>query len=339
MFSGFGQVIGAGAVALSLAGPVAAASVADQYSSYWALGDSLSDDGNLPGLVYDFATQGVSSTQTGTNAYYRGRFSNGPTWAEYLEDEFAAAGKPNDNLAIGGSEAAEPQSLLDPTPGLEYQKNRLVDDHAGQFGASPLVSILSGANDLLQGVASANPAAIAVAAADAVTDTARFLAGHGVRDFVIGNIPDLGKVPRFAMLAPGDVQAAHDSTVAFNTRLSANIGDMRAGGLNVTVLDLWGILTDMRAAPQNYGLTDTTRPCLYPTADAAALFGEAQQCSNDQALTRLFFDPVHPSAVVHQTAGEQIIAALTIAPVPLPGGLVLLWGGLAGFGLLRRRPS
>jgi len=56
-----------------------AASVWEDYSSFWVLGDSLSDTGNLAN-----ATGGAVPGP----AYFNNRFSNGPIWADYISRRF-----------------------------------------------------------------------------------------------------------------------------------------------------------------------------------------------------------------------------------------------------------
>ncbi len=314
-----------------------AGTVTDSYTSYWALGDSLSDNGNLNFLAYGVGTDWNYSNNIGTNTYYTGRFSNGPTWAEYVAQEFSDAGLATGNLAYGGGEALEPDSLFDFTPGLEYQRKALVDDYAGQFGSAPLVSLLMGANDIFEAIGSSDLIDIAQRAADAVTDAARFLSTHGVNDFLIGNLPDLGLTPAYSLLQPGLHDAAYDASVAFNARLAGNIAGLRDDGLNVVTLDIWSIMYDIIGAPADYGLSDTVHPCLYPDAASAAFFGDSQSCSDAESLTRLFFDSVHPSMRAHEATAQAALAALMPAPVPLPAGMPLLVGAVAGFAVIRRK--
>lgn len=191
----------------------------------------------------------------------------------------------------------------------------------------------------MEAMGAANILDVAVDAANAVTNAARELVPSGVTDFLIGNLPDLSSTPRYAMFTPAAASTARAATEAFNAQLASNINGMRTDGLNVTTLDLWTILGQLAASPADYGLTDATRPCLYPNAAAAAAYGEAEKCSNEQSLTRLFFDSVHPSTRVHEAVGNAVIAALTPAPVPLPASLPLLMAGVAGLGWLRRKRS
>lgn len=333
MFAGIRKVAGAAIITAGLSVPASAATTADSYSSFWVLGDSLSDSGNLAGLVYDAGTDFNSGDQIGTGSYYRGRFTNGPTWAENVAGDFAAAGKATANLAHGGSEALEPDVAWDLTPGLDYQKAKLVLDHAEMFGARPLVSIMTGANDLMAAVARGDFLTVASEAADAIAAAAREIAQHGVGDFLIANMPDLANTPRYTLFSPELRQDAHDAAVAFNDQLAGNIGAMRADGLNVAVLDLWSVLGAIQAQPAEYGLADPLTPCLFPSEAGIPA------CDDAESVTRLFFDAVHPNLRVHQAFGDAVSVALAPAPIPLPGGLPLLIGGILAFAGVARRQS
>lgn len=347
------KLVLAAAVAFSAVAAQASV-VTDTFSSYWALGDSLSDNGNLNRLAFSVGTgfAPVSSTE-GKAAYYRtgsffsgyfGRFSNGRTFAEHIAGEFTAAGHVTGNLAHGGAEATEPDSLFDLTPGLEWQRKALARD-AGRFGSRPLVSMLMGANDIFDALKSGDPMSAALVAAtraaDAIADTARELSALGARDFLIANLPDIGKTPAYALLQPALQPAATAASIAFNERLAENIALLRASGLMVVDLNLYAVMNGMLADPAAYGLTDVTLPCMFDSAAVAGAFGQAQYCSDTDARGRLFFDAVHPNLLAHAQVGNMALAALERslmpAPVPIAGTLPLLLGGFGVLMIARRR--
>lgn len=325
-----------------------------QASGRWALGDSLTDDGNLNRFVFAVATDFAPTSHTvGAPAYYQtggyftgldGSFSNGPTFAEYVAADFSAAGRATGNFARGGAEAAEADSILDPTPGLERQRGELLAQ-AGSFGARPLVSLLAGANDIFDGLKSATPDLISVqaaqAAADAVIDTARIIARGGAGDFLIANLPDIGRTPAYARFQPGLSAAATAATRAFNDRLATNVATLRGEGVRVVELDLFGVLNDILDDPAAAGFSDVRLPCIFPTAAVAGVFGQTQYCSANQAEGRLFFDGVHPNFLAHRQVGARVLstleASLVPAPVPLGGTLPLMAGGVMVLVAVRRR--
>lgn len=332
-----------------IAAPLAAQAspVTDAFTSFWALGDSLTDNGNLPLAAFAAGRPDAPiSAAQGQAAYYAPadapRFSNGPTFAEYIAAEFEAAGRTTGNLAFGGAEAAEPANPADPTPGLAQQRQQLAAVSAS-FGSRPLVSILMGANDIFAGLASADPVTNALTAAtlaaDAVAQTALFLGTRGVGDVLIANLPDLGATPAFALFQPEAQALASEATKAYNARLAANIVALEAGGLNVIDLDIYGQLNGIIAEPGAFGYDDATLPCLFPSPAVAGVFGQAPVCTDEQSLSRLFFDAVHPNALAHAQIGRIALDRIEadLAPIPLAGSLPLLLTGLGAFVALRRR--
>lgn len=342
-------------LACFLTGSAAVANpVTDAFTSFWALGDSLSDEGNMPGLAYYYSTTDFSSFPfvrsmsgyvTGGNTYLandefgfdRGRFSNGPTWAEIVSDRFEDAGRATRNLAVAGSSATQSpliQGLL--LDDLDEQLDDLTGLSAS-FGARPLVSLWFGANDLFNAMSDGDLLDTAREAADAITDAALALAAKGVRDFIIPNLPALARTPRYALIEPDLADEAAASTAVFNARLAQNIAGLKGQGLGVIDVDAYGALNRFMDDPARYGLTDVTIPCIFPDDGAASDAGQPRQCADAQG--RLYFDEVHPGYETHAYISEyvwgEVQAALTPA-VPLPAGGVLLLTALGGL-LLRRR--
>lgn len=319
--------------------------VTDAFTSFWALGDSLTDDGNLPLGVFAASHPGDPILAVpGQAAYYAPgdapRFSNGPTFAEYVAAAFETAGRPTGNLAHGGAEAAEPALSGDPSPGLAAQA-ALLSGEASRFGARPLVSILAGANDIFAGLAGGDPVtgalSAAVGAADAVAETASLLGSQGVGDLLIGNLPDLGATPAIALFQPRARFLASAATSVFNARLASRVADLRGEGLNVVELDIFSGLNGVMADPAAFGFGDTTLPCLFPGPAVAGAFGQPPVCSEGDALSRLFFDAVHPNIRAHEQIGRIALDRIQadLAPIPLAASLPLLLTGLGALTVLR----
>ncbi|WP_298841489.1 SGNH/GDSL hydrolase family protein [uncultured Roseobacter sp.] len=139
---------------IGVASVAAADPGAEPFTSYYAFGDSLSDDGKLGTL---------------TPPSLGGRFSTGRVWTELLADRFAAAGRETQNFALGGSTAGpvnttDYRARLPEDPGPEQlaavAQLEAISTFGGQVavsqavvrdpGENPLVSVLFGANDLFQ---------------------------------------------------------------------------------------------------------------------------------------------------------------------------------------------
>ena len=124
---------------------------------------------------------------------------------------------------------------------------------------------------------------------------------------MIFNLPDLGKVPRFARRAGSDDAAAETRGArAFNRALDRQVDALRDDGLTVTEVDMHRLLDRVFANPRAYGLANVTIPCL----DA-----EDNPCTPRQARRRAFFDNLHPNYVFHRRIAETALAALA-APAP-----------------------
>jgi phospholipase/lecithinase/hemolysin len=303
---------------VGLAMPVSARTLTDDFSSYYAFGDSLTDDGKLGVL-------GAPSLD--------GRFSNGPTYAEFIADIFTAAGKDTGNLAIGGATAGDVNpAAFSPLSTFSGQiaafSGALSSGFGPNPGSNPLVSVLFGANDFFQGQD-------VIAAADAVATGIRTIgtiAGQTFNDFLVVSLPDIGGTPAFAGAGAPVATAA---TNAFNMQLARNIIDLRAEGFNIITLETAGvindILDDIALGGPKFGVLNSTTPCTV----SMSVPGPSCVDLGIDPNTLLFNDAVHPNAVAQRLLGD---AALTkLAAIPLPATHPLLLTVVAGFGIAANR--
>ena len=326
------KIIAAGLLAVvSLSAPAAQANTLNFFTSFWVFGDSLSDPGNL------FAATGGAFPPA---PYFVGRVSNGPVWADYLQADFDKAGLPNANYAHAYANALEgvfsARPIGDPfVKDLSEQLDQFAVESVGLLGTKPLATMLFGANDLFfSGIPFGLGAEIGAAAANAVADGALFLKSLGVNDVMLFTLPPIDLTPAYALpLQPGADQAKI-GTEAFNTTLLASISGLEAAGLNVLTLDLFGLFGQLLDNPLDFGVLNATLPCYIPPPAGPGFF---LGCSLETAPLLAFFDPVHPNNVIHEQiaklVGEQV------APVPVPLSALLLIGGIAGLGFVRRRAA
>jgi phospholipase/lecithinase/hemolysin len=309
------------AAALSLSATLAPAATVGGYTSFFAFGDSLTDNGNL------FAASG--GTFPPSPPYFNGRFSNGPTWAETIAARFAAAGLVAANFAFGGANAVT-NAPADTIPDLQLQLGiAAATVPPAAIGSRPLVSLWFGANDIfneLDALAPTEASAIAVAqaAATAVAGAAAFIAQNGLTNILLFNLPDLGKIPRFAVNDPTDAEKATKASQAFNARLGLTAALLRSQGVNVIEIDVKSLFDDLIADPTQFGLKDASDFCVKTSPVSI--------CTPQKLAELAFFDQSHPTAKVH-----GVIANTVLAAIPLPASALMLGAGLAGLAALRRR--
>lgn len=294
-------------LALAAVSVFAAPVRADSYSSLYIFGDSLSDPGNA------YAASG--GTYPPAPPYWRGRFSNGPTWVE----QFAASlGLAADSIYFGGTNYAFGGGLTKGdspygTPSLHAQVGMY---QGGNPAADPdaLYIVWSGANDPLLG-GQTDP----TVSAQNVKDAIAALAQAGAKQFLVVNMPALGDTPLLKG-TPGEV-GANLFSAGFNAALEAGLQDLEGTyGVTVHRLDSHALFKDMLAEPDKYGftnvMTDAVTDGVWDGADY------------------LFWDTVHPT-----TAGHAAIAQAGLAAVRTPEPTGLLLAATAGAGALwfRRR--
>lgn len=210
------------AISISMASFASAGPVASPYTSYFAFGDSLSQDDKLTQLA---------------PPSLEGRFSSGRVWTEYLADVFTAAGKQTANFALGGATAGNANTTnyegFFPAPRTPAQDAQLAQLQAlstfdGQVqvasatvpdpGTNPLVSVLFGANDIFQklpgvfadAVSTTNvgdiPARLTTGINTLANNTVASIVGgitqlnannSAYDDFLVVNLPDISMTPAF----------------------------------------------------------------------------------------------------------------------------------------------
>jgi len=301
-----------------------------------AFGDSLSDVGNV------FSLTGIPAAP-----YVNGQFSNGNIWVQDLALDLGLS--PLTPSLAGGTDYAygDAQSgvtLYNPAPGsfvdLTSPGGQISQFQAANpTGADPnaLYTIWVGANDLNAIPVTATQAEVGLdlgQIAGNIDSAIGALAGMGAKNFLVVDVPDLGKTPDAIATGPLGEAAASGVSAAFDSLLVNGGGPIpsltaiAAGtGANIDVLDSYGLLDEITSDPAAFGLTDVTDPCLTGEVN----FSGGTPCATPNQY--LFWDGDHPTA-----AGQALVAdaALTVV-TPEPASLLLSGIGLCGLFLLRRR--
>lgn len=324
----------AGAVALALsAGTAAAASLPSVYSSLFVFGDSLSDTGN----VFAATPNPLIPVQVPTGPYVDGRFSNGDVWADRLIDEFRGAGRPAFGFAFGLANAG----FDGPSVDLSEQIGLFdASGAAAALGSRPLAALWFGANDIFAATDAGLPTpvveSVGAGAAQAVAKGVVALSARGISDFLVFNLPDLGRTPAYATADPDLADEATAGAEAFNATLPLALTALPPS-LNVTTVDVAALFDDLLANPVAFGLSNATDAC-YPGDAVVVSSGQVPGCSADVLAASVFFDNVHPTTAVHARIADAARATLGVpAPVPLPAAGWLLAATLAGLAVARRR--
>lgn len=280
-------------LAFAAASVCAGAASAQTYSRAVVFGDSLSDNGNL--------YNATAKTTPPSPPYFQGRYSNGPVWVELLFPNLRQVGTVtgNTDYAYGG---ARTDNQANP-PSLPNQL-ALFRSQGGTFSSSDVVTVLGGANNILQGIpaAAASPATaqvtiggIATAAATDIGNLVRSIAGLGAGTVLVSNLPNIGATPSL-----NTSPAAALGTFASDTFNSALLTQLQGAAAanptrNIILMDLARAEAYVRANASRFGFTNVTQSCLNTTTGAA--------CSTPDS--HFYWDTVHPTA-----AGHRLVAAI-----------------------------
>ncbi|WP_448206341.1 SGNH/GDSL hydrolase family protein [Azospirillum sp. sgz302134] len=260
-----------------LSSPSSAAPV----SGLVVFGDSLSDTGNA-GM---------------------GRFSNGPVWVERLAERLGtrltASSAGGTNYAVGGARtvgSAGPTSLR--APSLRNQVDTYLSRTRRKADPDALYVVYGGGNDLRAAVGAPDPWGALAGAAGTLGIIVADLAKAGAREFLVPNLPDLGRVPAIRQYGPGAAQIATMVSVGYNQVLARSLDDVEQRlHIRLHRLDVWALLQEVLADPAAAGFANVTDPCL------------ANGCRDPDRF--LFWDSVHPTAAAHARLAEAALGALS----------------------------
>jgi phospholipase/lecithinase/hemolysin len=279
---------------------------APKYGGLYAFGDSLSDVGN----DYELSG-GLLPTPF---IYSDGRFTNGRVWVQVLAAKLGlgtvkASLDGGRDFAFGGAETGgellhgvEPIDL--PSQLVQF----LADDPHPVANALYTLSI--GGNDVIDAISAyaGNPTNATTDITEAVANETSFvseLVSDGARNFVILNVPDLGKTPEES----GDAAVATKLSALYDSDLSTSLQAlMEKDSINITLVDTFSLIDEAVADPAKYGLTNVTTPVW--TGNFYNPFSGHLNAQGAEQNKFLFFDHLHPTATGHLAVADLAYADL-----------------------------
>ncbi|WP_228061731.1 SGNH/GDSL hydrolase family protein [[Phormidium] sp. LEGE 05292] len=304
------------------------------YSKMYVFGDSLSDTGN----VYNSSTQ-----QFPPPPYYKGRFSNGLNWVDYLAQDlgltpttfitqqgtqlpFSEIPTQSINFAFGGATTGIDNTVSQTAPGLQQEVGAYLGSlQATNQTADPnaLYILWAGANDYLPTDSTwFTPFKTPNQTINNISFALDSLLKAGAKQIAVANLPNLGELPK-TLGTPGETDLKNLAQ-AHNLALGQTINSLsQSYNAKIVSLDFASLFADVINNPGNYNLTNVTQGCLLV------------QCQNPNQF--LFWDDIHPTTKGHQLLADKAYSTLSTS-VPEPGeelGLLLL--GLLGAASIYKR--
>lgn len=340
------------AMIAALAMAAATAASAADYTAMYVFGDSLSDRGNLAQSLGGAFPNPPSNHSS---------FTNGPVAVEVVAQKLGLAADPSywlnnftdqnnlypgvpagTNYAVGGATAQlTTPNGVSPLINLPQQIGAYLSHSSAQADGGALYTIFIGGNDVRNATNLGGDATVALT--DAVTNelgAIQALAAAGANNFLIVNLPDIGRIPEFALQKPADAAAATANSKFYNSLLSSGIAGLGSLGVTINQFDLFTYENEIFDNPAKYGLTDTTNFC-YTAAPTSTATTAACGPNAENIGTMAFWNNVHPTGTVHALLGKGMLDTLGVSDVPEPATWVLLIGGFGMIGVAlrtRRQP-
>ncbi|KAI9481382.1 MAG: GDSL lipase/esterase [Benjaminiella poitrasii] len=232
--------------------------------------------------------------------YYQGRFSNGPTWLEYVAKNISV---PVSNNGYGGATTNNDNVYSRfnnwTVPGLKQQIATL--DTKGTNNSLYIIEI--GYNDLN---AIINPHQYHVVdkkyskekiAKNVVDGVKALVQKFGAKEFVIMNVAPFDQWP---VVKQADKARAAKLINDYNSLVEMQLKN-QAKNVHLNFIDTHAWFVEMIEHPERLGLSVTNGPCIWGIGNTTA-------CSDPE--NHFFWDSYHPEAKVHKAWGNWTTQSL-----------------------------
>ncbi|KAJ3317517.1 hypothetical protein HDU76_001152 [Blyttiomyces sp. JEL0837] len=270
------------------------AAASKTFANVVSFGDSFSDNGN--------GTFKLTNGMAPPAPYKNGRWSNGPTWVEYLSDTFGAA---LTDYAYGGAVAN-----LSDIPDAAKNNIKGVPDLDGQLGLfkqagvmydpeTTLYTVFAGGNDYIDSLSGAATPDIAKIVTAFTTFLGELISATSARQIVILNIPPFEQIPFVVSQVPSAyIPLVATIAPSHNTALEAGIKTLTSTFTNTTIY--LGDLNKM----VNYLVTPTGMKSSGFTNVKEGCFNKTSGAVCDTPDNYLFWDGLHPTTAAHKLLGK-----------------------------------
>ena len=268
-------------------------------------GDSLSDNGNGVGQLYDF--------QFPLPPYYNFRFSNGPVWIELFPT------KDLHDYAYGGAVVNQSASNNGPPSLMGQVNDYLISNHFNLSCVAKKTQYIfwGGSNDILITLSAQTSqgfneslAALAVGLPLLTAGQIGKLINAGAIDILVMLLPSWSNTPLAAALSSHQRQLLSQFTEVINADIISKVSAVATSGVNLKFFDVVTFTQMIIDNPGNYGLVNVTFPCLvnYKVFIHGVGGEEPIVCANPDEY--LFWDGEHPTAKVHTIIANEVMRLL-----------------------------
>ncbi len=288
--------------------------------------DILKDSGEVPILPPDF--------------YYKGHWSNGPVWPEYLAPMMGISTSDKThyiNASHGGSWSLcvgdKTLGFDDLTGNLETVAEDMVNGSLippclkliakginykyGNYQPDDMVIIFFGANDYLN--LYQDPKRVVEAQSEIVEDAI----SKGAKNIAWLTVPDIAKTPRF-LNGPIDKAAKVYKLISTHNSLLKEAFDRlnnkySSQNVNLLFVDAKKVFDDLLKNANNYGFSVVDHPCsTYPVPglddgqliNKGSGFGASDMSASNGSICKnegeyMFWDSVHPTTLTHKIIAQK----------------------------------